>query len=175
MRLIIIITAIFIIGCKSENKGATLPDTPGKITVTQGDKPPDDVSPLIGYNARGEYQVRFAPDGEENETTKMVGAAAVSRSVPYSDIGRRIAEKSLGKEYKVWCAPCHDNYANGVIGPSLLDKSADDIYGMIIKYRNNEKNNYLMGVFVNKMSDVQIRGLSEKIAEFNKMMREYAK
>ncbi len=170
---IIIAAAVFIIGCKSENKATAIPDAPGKITVTQGEKrPADNKSPLIGYNVKGEYQVRLAPDGEENETTRMIGAEAVSRSAPYSEIGRRLAEKSLGKDYIVWCSPCHDNYANGVIGPSLLNKSADGIYGMIIKYRNNEETNHLMGAFVNKMTDAQIRDMAARIAEFNKMMHE---
>ncbi len=170
---VMIVSVMLACGCQQKEEDK-LPDEPGKITVIQGESTgTDNLSPLIGYNVKGEYQVQFTPTGEEdNTTTRMVGAAAVSRNAPYSAIGRRLAEKSLGKDYTIKCAPCHDDYANGVIGPSLLGKTPDEIYNMIIKYQKDQETNYLMQVFVNKMTDEEIKDLAVRIAEFNKMMQE---
>jgi cytochrome c553 len=173
MNRVIIFSAALLLfaACQSEEE-TSLPDAPGKITVIDGESASDNVSPLIGYSVTGEYQVRIVPPGEdEDETTRMIGAEAVSRSAPYSTIGRRLAERSLGKDYLVKCAPCHDDYANGVIGPSLLDRSPEDIYTVIIKYRHNEKTNRMMRSFVDKMSEGEIRDMAERISEFNKMMK----
>jgi cytochrome c553 len=174
MRILaIILPALMLTACSGDQEEA-LPTEPGQITIVQGEKASDGVSPLIGYNVKGEYQVQFAPDGEEDATTRMVGAAAVSRSAPYSAIAQRLAQQSLGKSYLVKCSPCHDNYANGVIGPSLLGKNADEIYDMIAKYRNNQEENNLMKVFVDKMEDSEIRDMAIRIADFNEMMQKRA-
>jgi cytochrome c553 len=122
---------------------------------------------FYGYSSKGEHIVKYAPDGEENATTRAVGAVVTAKSTPYGSIGLNMIEKKLGKSYVVKCAPCHDDYANGVIGPSLLDKDDKQIYQMITKYRKNEEKNTLMQRFVNKMTDEEIREIAVRIKEFN--------
>ncbi|MFV0481047.1 MAG: c-type cytochrome, partial [Campylobacteraceae bacterium] len=63
-------------------------------------------------------------------------------------------------------------YANGVVGPSLLDKNSDDIFGMIKAYKTDEKPNVLMRYLISQMDDKEIRSLADEIAEFNKEVRE---
>ena len=170
MKYIAIVLLLFVWACSGE-KEQPLPSEPGEITVIHGETPQDNTSPLLSYNMRGESRVDFVPGGqEEDETTKAVGAAAVSRSAPYSSYAKRLAEKSLGKDYVIKCAPCHDDYANGVIGPSLLDKSADDVYNMLVKYRDKAEPNPLMQAFVDKMTEEELRDMSARIADFNETM-----
>jgi len=67
--------------------------------------------------------------------------------------------------------PCHDDYANGIIGPSLLNKTSDQIYDMIFAYKNKQKANPLMKDLVQTLDEVQIRALANEISEFNEQFR----
>ena len=49
----------------------------------------------------------------------------------YEKLNAKILSQRLSKNYMQKCSACHDNYANGVIGPSLLDKNEDDIFQAI--------------------------------------------
>ena len=70
------------------------------------------------------------------------------------------------------CSACHDNYANGVIGPSLLDKNEDDIFQAIKVYQTGEKKKCIYERFDFKMADEEIRSLANEIAQLNKEVRE---
>ncbi|MBQ3033292.1 MAG: hypothetical protein IJD28_02830, partial [Deferribacterales bacterium] len=131
----------------------------------------DSVNPFIGYNVTGEYTVKYAPDGEETPETKAIGAHVVIRNNPYEKIHQSLLMKRLSKEFIVKCSACHDDYGNGVIGPSLLDKTADQVYDMIVKYKTDKEVNVLMKVLVTKMSDEEIRFIAEDIARFNEEVK----
>ena len=77
----------------------------------------------------------------------------------------------LSKDFIVKCSSCHDDYANGIIGPSLLNKSGDEIYDMIIAYKNKEKANVLMRDLVNSMDESEVRALAKDISDFNAQFR----
>ena len=91
---------------------------------------------------------------------------------PYEKVKVSLLVKSLSKEFIVKCSACHNDYANGVIGPSLLDKDANFIYNSISKFKNNKDANVLMTGLVNQMSEEEIRNISNEIYEFNKQIRE---
>ena len=91
---------------------------------------------------------------------------------PYEKVKVSLLVKSLSKEFIVKCSACHNDYANGVIGPSLLDKDADSIYKSIYKFKNNKDANVLMTGLVNQMSEEEIRKIANEIFEFNKQIRE---
>ena len=63
-------------------------------------------------------------------------------------------------------------YANGIIGPSLLDKTDAQIVDMIKKYKFKEKPNPLMVQLVNGMSEQQIETMAKEIYEFNRQFKE---
>ncbi len=171
MRILLIVISAFIIACsgsKSDKDEVALPEKSGDITVVAGEKTnKDDVNPFIAYNITGEYMVKYAPDGEETPTTKAIGAHVVIRNNPYASIHQSLLMKRLSKEFIVKCSACHDDYGNGVIGPSLLTKTSDEVYDMIIKYRTDKKENILMRELVLKMTDEEIRFIADDIAKFN--------
>jgi len=70
------------------------------------------------------------------------------------------------------CSACHNDYANGIIGPSLLGKDKDFIYNQIMDFKSGKKKNVLMDQLVKMMSEKEINELSSEIAEFNRKIKE---
>lgn len=179
MKYLLLILCICITACSSGNidDEQNIPETSGKITVLDGEKTVDNGSKLsqfIGYNMVGEYRVNYAPDGIETPVTKEIGAHVVVRNTPYSSIHKSLLMKRLSKEFIVKCSACHDDYGNGVIGPSLLTKTGDEIYNMIAAYKTSKEKNELMRRLVQSMDDNEIRFIADDIAKFNKEVREEA-
>ncbi len=75
----------------------------------------------------------------------------------------------------VKCSACHDDYANGVIGPSLLGKSSDEIFNSIADFKSGKKSNVLMDDLINMMSEDEIRTLADEIYNFNEKIKELRK
>ena len=75
----------------------------------------------------------------------------------------------------VKCSACHDDYANGVIGPSLLGKSSDEIFNNIADFKSGKKSNVLMDDLINMMSEDEIRTLADEIYNFNEKIKELRK
>ncbi len=171
MRLLIVLLCFIFVACQngSEQKiENNIPTESGEITIVAGEKNnKDDLNPFIDYNVTGEYMVKYAPDGEETPTTKAIGAHIVVRNNPYESIHKSLLMKRLSKQFIVKCSACHDDYGNGVIGPSLLTKTSDEVYDMIIKYKTDKEKNVLMRELVLKMSDDEIRFIADDIAKFN--------
>jgi cytochrome c553 len=91
---------------------------------------------------------------------------------PYENVQIGLLVKKLSKEFMVKCSACHDDYANGVIGPSLLGKSADEIFNKIIAFKSGKKSNVLMDGLIDHMDEDNIRKLANEISEFNKKIEE---
>ena len=91
---------------------------------------------------------------------------------PYERVKVSLLVKKLSKDFIVKCSACHNDYANGVIGPSLLKKDADSIYTSIMKFKNNKDANVLMSGLVNQMEEKEIKKIANEIYEFNKQIRE---
>lgn len=77
----------------------------------------------------------------------------------------------LSKEFMVKCSACHDDYANGIIGPSLLSKDSAYISETIKKYKTGEKENVLMKDLVKQLDDKQIQALADEIYTFNQQIK----
>ena len=71
----------------------------------------------------------------------------------------------------VKCSACHDDYANGIIGPSLLSKDSIYIYQTIMKYKKGEKENVLMKELVKNIDDKEIKSLANEIHTFNQEIK----
>lgn len=141
-----------------------------KITVTTNDTQIEKDNPFVSYDIDGNKVVKISPDGEETPLTKELGAL-ISIKNNYQKLNAKILAQRLSKNYIVKCSSCHDDYANGVIGPSLLDKSENEIFDMIKAYQNKTKVNVLMKDLISKMQDDEIRTLANEIANFNKEVR----
>ena len=154
---------------KKEDKKIITTST--NITVTENSVTVEKDNPFISYDLDGNRVVRIAPDGEETPVTKELGAI-ISIKNNYEKLNAKILAQRLSKNYMQKCSACHDNYANGVIGPSLLDKNEDEIFKAIKVYQTGEKQNILMQDLIKSMPDEEIRSLANEIAKLNKEVRE---
>lgn len=111
------------------------------------------------------------PAQKEEEPRTTVDAYSHLRS-PYEAVEIQMIANKLSKEFIIKCSPCHDDYGNGIIGPSLLAKDGNFIYERIIDYKNGTKNNPLMTDLVKQMSDEQLKNIADEIAAFNKKIQE---
>ncbi|WP_177389180.1 hypothetical protein [uncultured Campylobacter sp.] len=141
-----------------------------RITVKSGEAPKKD-DKFVSYDFYGERKVNFNLNGDVNETTKNIVAYSSIKN-QYEKLNFDLMKKRLGHDFILRCSACHDDYANGIIGPSLLDKTDAQIVDMIKKYKFKEKPNPLMVQLVNGMSEQQIETMAKEIYEFNKQFKE---
>lgn len=141
-----------------------------RISVKSGEAPKKD-DKFVSYDFYGERKVNFNLNGDVNETTKNIVAYSSIKN-QYEKLNFDLMKKRLGHDFILRCSACHDDYANGIIGPSLLDKTDAQIVEMIKKYKFKEKPNPLMVQLVNGMSEQQIETMAKEIYEFNKQFKE---
>ncbi len=109
-------------------------------------------------------------NSEENKVRTTIDAYLHIKS-PYERVRITMMIQRLSKDYVIKCSPCHDDYANGVIGPSLLDKNATFIYDQIAAFKTGKKKNPLMKELVAQIDDATLKTLANEIANFNKEIR----
>ena len=130
------------------------------------------------YNIESKYDENSKP-ANEDAAVRVKPRTAVEANMnirsPYERVQISLLVKKLSKNFIIKCSACHDDYANGVIGPSLLDKDSDYIFDSIAKYKTGEKNNPLMTDLVKRMPDKEIRAIADEIYAFNKKIKKIRK
>ncbi len=106
-----------------------------------------------------------------NEKNHTPVDAALNIRTPYERVEMSMLVSRLSKNFIVKCSACHDDYANGIIGPSLLNKDSQYIYETIMKYKTGEKQNILMRDLVQSMSQQDIKALADEIYTFNQEIK----
>lgn len=172
----IILSAIILIGCSNQTNSKNDPQesnktaTTNSITIKKGSSANQTKSDeWVVYDIDGKKNIKFGV-GESNETTKSIGAIAFTRP-PLQSINKALLRGQLSKNFITKCSACHDDYANGIIGPSLLDKTGQQIYDMIIAYRTKTKANVLMADLVKSMDDKEVADIANEISQFNEQFR----
>ncbi len=110
---------------------------------------------------------KYQKDTENQRTT--IDAYLHIRS-PYERIKINLMINKLSHDFMIHCSACHDDYGNGIIGPSLLGKDGDFIYGKLMDFKSGKKKNVLMKGLVSQMSDKQLKAIADEIADFNKKL-----
>ena len=125
------------------------------------------------YNEEGKSKEAKEIDKYNAQTskTKTTIDAYLNIKSPYERVRITMMIKQLSKAYIVKCAACHDDYANGVIGPSLLDKDKDFIYQRILDFKTGKRKNVLMKELVNQIDNKELESMAQEIANFNKQIR----
>ena len=127
------------------------------------------------YNIKSEYDPNAKP-ANEDASVRAKPRTAIDANInvrsPYEKVQISMLVKKLSKTFRVKCSACHDDYANGIIGPSLLTRDADYIYDKIAEFKSGKKSNPLMTDLIKMMSNDEIRALADEIYEFNKEIRE---
>lgn len=172
----IILSAIIFLGCSNQTNSKNDPQesnktaTTNSITIKKGSSANQTKSDeWVVYDINGKKNIKFGV-GESNETTKSIGAIAFTRP-PLQSINKALLRGQLSKNFITKCSACHDDYANGIIGPSLLDKTSEQIYDMIIVYRTKTKANVLMADLVKSMDDKEVADIANEISQFNEQFR----
>jgi len=122
------------------------------------------------YGEKSEYSQDAQPANKDASVRvrprTVVDAYSHIRS-PYERVQVSLISKQLSPTFKLKCSACHDDYANGVLGPSLLGKDAQYIYNKIIEFKTGVKNNPLMTDLIKQMSNSSIKNIADEIYEFN--------
>ncbi len=175
IRSIIIASVLFSLGCggSSESKKeqtSSQSSTPAiKITENAVDTK---VAPKKSKANSGQFYYSYNKENNTStdESTKQrttIDAYLHIRS-PYEKVRITLMIKRLSNDYIIKCSACHDDYANGVVGPSLLGKDAKFIYNRIIAFKTGERKNVLMKELVAQMDDAKLKAIAQEIANFNK-------
>ncbi len=136
-----------------------------KVQVKKDDS---NESKVFYYDYHQETKAQAQADEEKNYTP--LGATLKVKS-PYEHVEVSILVRKLSKNFMVKCSACHDDYANGIIGPSLLSKDSEYIFKTISQYKTGEKQNVLMKELVTQMDDKEIKALASEIYTFNQEVK----
>ena len=145
-----------------------------KVEVKESDKT-QSKSYYYDYNVKSAYDENSRP-ANEDASVRVKPRTNIEANMnvrsPYDKVQVSMLVKKLSKEFIVKCSACHNDYANGVIGPSLLGKDSSYIYKKIISFKTGEASNPLMNDLVKMMDDAKIKELAQEIYEFNKEIKE---
>ena len=127
------------------------------------------------YNIKSEYDQNAQP-ANSDASVRIKPRTAIEANMnirsPYEDVQISLLTQKLSKKFRIKCSACHDDYANGIIGPSLLSRDFNYIYGKIAEFKTGKKSNPLMSDLVKMMSDAEIKEIANEIYEFNKKIKE---
>ncbi len=173
----LLISGWILSGCgSSESKIPQESNTAPKIKVT---KDAVDTTVVKKDSKENSGQFYYSYNKEKNSTAYNSETSKVKTTIdaylniksPYEKVRITMMIKRLSKIYIVKCSACHDDYANGIIGPSLLDKDEDFIYGRIMDFKTGKRKNILMKELVSQIDDKELKELASEIANFNKEIR----
>ena len=177
--LAVVASLLIFSGCGDDkkNKSESAINSP-KIEVVEGAVKKSNEKQMNEENSgKFYYSYNKAKGEKEDNSTKVrttLDAYLHIRS-PYEKIKITMMIKRLSKDFIVRCSPCHDDYANGVIGPSLLGKDSKFIYGRLIDFKSGKRKNVLMKELVSQIDDKKLKSIADEIAKFNKELEQYRK
>ena len=150
-----------------------------EIVVTEGAvkalKKSDDSKENSGQFYYSYNKKNSKEDGSYNsETSKVRTKLDAYRDIrsPYERVQITLMIKQLSPDYRLLCSACHDDYANGVVGPALLDKNATFIFKQINAFKTGERKNPLMKQLVNRIGEERLKAIAKEIERFNKEIKE---
>jgi hypothetical protein len=179
----IIKTAVFAVliatvaGCgqKKEEESTKTNKVPAEIKVIKGAVKKSAEKEKSKSNS-GQFYYSYNKEKKSEDTRRRTTLDAyLNIRSPYERVMITMMINKLSRDFIVKCSPCHDDYANGVIGPSLLDKNGTFIYESVMAFKNGKKENVLMKQLVSQIDNEKLRKISEEIAVFNKQIQEMRK
>lgn len=173
-----LLAVLLLLGCEkkeqSEPKTVAKVATAQDIEIAQNDNPQEikvrKHSEQVQANESFYIDTPTETQDESQRARTALDANLHVRS-PYEKVQISMLIKGLSENYIVKCSACHNDYANGLIGPSLLGKSKEHIKAKIVKFRGDKSVNVLMSDLVAKMSDKEIADLADEIYNFNAQIK----
>jgi len=127
------------------------------------------------YNINSEYDQNAQPankDASVREKPRTSVEANMNIRSPYEEVQVSLLVRKLSKKFIVKCSACHNDYANGIIGPSLLGKDVSYINSKIQDFKSGKKSNPLMNDLINMMSDKEINEMATEVYKFNQEIKQ---
>ncbi len=122
------------------------------------------------YNIKSEYD-QYAKPANEDASIRLKPRTSIEANMnirsPYEEIQVSLLVRKMSKKFIVKCSACHNDYANGIIGPSLLGKDSEYIYNKIADFKSGKKSNPLMNDLINMMNNDEIKEMANEIYKFN--------
>lgn len=178
--LSILLATVLFSGCGNDNKttkeqkDANLATTTSIEVSSNDNKFEQKVEPKQKDDSSsayyGDYNKMDSNTQEEHKQRSSLDANLNIRS-PYEKVQISMIVKKLSKNFIQKCSACHDDYANGIIGPSLLGKTPDYISQKIHSFKDDKSKNVLMSELVAKMGDEEINSLANEIYNFNEEIK----
>ncbi len=170
--IVTFLTALLFSGCESKKESKESASL-GEIKVTEGvvkekkakSKEVDKGEFYYSYNTK-----KSKEDVEDEAAFTKLGAYRRVRN-RYERVQISLLANKLSKDFLIYCSACHDDYANGIIGPSLLGKSGDYIYKQLLDFKKGKRKNVLMVQLVRRLSDEKLKALANEVAEFNRKVQ----
>ncbi len=178
-----VLSFTFLTGCSDSandndtKKNIVSESTTPQIEVIKNDNAKEIkvASKTAGKDQSKSYYYNYNNESAVNEEQKTAIDANMNVRSPYEELKVSLLVRKMSKKFIVKCSACHNDYANGIIGPSLLGKSSDYIYDAIAKFKTGKKKNVLMTDLINMMDDKEIRKLADEIFEFNEEIKKMRK
>ena len=124
----------------------------------------------LDYNIKSAYDENSQP-ANNDASVRVKPRTPIDANMhvrsPYEKVQVSLLVRKMSKEFIVKCSACHNDYANGIIGPSLLHKDTDYIFNKIAEFKNGTKSNPLMSDLIKQMNDDEIRKMAQEIYNFN--------
>ncbi len=174
--ILFLVAMLFVVGCsdKKEEKKVEVSKAAGSIEVVANkDYKSVKVKELETKNLKAAHKDKgyyFDQKSIKDKTYTPIEANMRVRT-PYEKLEVSLLVNKLSKKFIVKCSACHNDYANGIIGPSLLSKSKESIYNSIMEFKTKKRTNVLMTDLVKMMSKEEISELAGEIANFNSEIR----
>jgi len=126
------------------------------------------------YGEKSEYSQDAQPANKDADVRvrprTVLDAYSHIRS-PYERVQVSLIARQLSSTFRLKCSACHDDYANGVLGPSLLGRDSSYIYDKILEFKTGVKSNPLMSDLIKHMDNKEIKTIADEIYEFNKQVQ----
>ncbi len=175
----ILLSTLLLSGCsdnkqdKKDNQPAQKVTQASSIVVEKNkDRYEQKVEDKAHDDSNRSYYGNYDEQGtRESQRPRTALDANLNIRSPYERIRISMMAKKLSKNFILKCSACHDDYANGIIGPSLLGKTPDFIEEKIKKFRSDKTANVLMSDLVSKMDDSEISALATEIYNFNESIK----
>jgi len=174
----IVIVALLLVGCekKEEKREQQVRAPAGQIKITENVVKEEKAKAKVKELDKGEFYYSYKEAGKKQEEqvqdeAKYTKLGAYRYIKNYETVQISLLANKLSKDFLIYCSACHDDYANGVIGPSLLGKDGEYIYKQLQDFKSGKRKNVLMVQLVRRLSDEKLKKLADEIAEFNKKVQ----
>lgn len=180
-NLTIALSTVFLLSACSEKKEEEIKEKvqvkapAGKIEVVQNDDAFETKVEEKENKSDRSYYYSYNKETESNDKTYSKFDANMRVRSPYEKVEISMLISKLSKNFILKCSSCHNNYANGIIGPSLLNKDENYIYNAINDFKTGKKKNVLMAELVKNLDEGEIKSLAQEISDFNQQVKKFKK